>query len=268
MRQGIPNPNPQQQFITDLIKQITQWRQQDKEILISMDANEDVDNPKSKISSIFTEMDLVDLHNYCHPAASKPAMYQRGSQPIDLMLSTPLFAAALMAVWMLPFSEPPLIKGDHQLLGTDFHPGILFGSTPHNLASSLIRGINSCHEQHVLQFCQDVIKKCNDKRVDERIKDLFAVSHFDDVAIAELENIDQTLTNILVKVDQHLHPLSLIPWSPAVQQAYLLHHFWTLTCMAKQTEHNLSDAIKRDHDHLDPNLIDTDPNTSLSTKLQ
>ncbi len=167
MQQGIPNPNPRQQFITDLIKQITQWRQQDKEILVSMDVNEDVDDPKSKISSIFAETDLVDLHHYCHPAARKPAMYQRGSRPIDLMIGTPLFAAALSAAWMLPFGDPPLIKGDHRLLGADFHPGILFGSTPHNPASGLLRGLNSRHEQHVIQFCQDVIKKCNDQRLDE-----------------------------------------------------------------------------------------------------
>jgi len=206
--------NPWQQFITDLIKQITLWRQQKKEILISMDVNKDVDNPKSKISSIFTETDLVDLHNYCHPATSKPAMDQGCNWPIDLMLGTPLFAAALTAAWMLPFGKPLLIKGDHRLLGTDFHPGILFGSTPHHPASSLIRGINSHHEQHVLQFCQDVIKKCNKNWLDERIKDLFDVSHLDTAAIAELENINQTLTKILVKADQNLRPLSpMVPGS-------------------------------------------------------
>jgi len=232
-----------------------------------MDANEDVDDPKSKISSLFTETDLVDLHHYRHPAAKKPATYQRGSRPIDLMLGTPLFAAALSAAWMLPFGDPPLIKGDHRLLGTDFHPGILFGSTPHNLVPGLIRGLNSCHEQHAIQYCQDVIKKCNEQRLDERLKELFAVSHFDDTTIAELEKIDQMLTKILVKADQHMRPLSSIPWSPTVQQVYLLHHFWTLTRMAKQTECNLSNAINRVRTHLDPKLSNNDPNMSLSTKL-
>jgi len=213
-----------------------------------MDANEDVDDPKSKISSIFAETDLVDLHHYCHPAARKPATYQRGSRPIDMMIGTPLFAAALSAAWMLPFGDPPLIKGNHRLLGVDFHPGILFGSTPHNPASGLLRGLNSRHEQHVIQYCQDVIKKCNDQRLDERLKELFKIPHLDEAAIAELENIDQTLTKILVKADQLLRPLSSIPWSPTVQQAYLLHRFWTLTRMAKRTERNLSEAINKVRD--------------------
>jgi len=95
MSQGISNPNPCQQFITDLIKQILQWRTQEKEIFISMDANEDVDDPKSKIGRIFNETDLVDLHHHHHPATRKPATYQQGSHPINMMIGTPLFMTAL-----------------------------------------------------------------------------------------------------------------------------------------------------------------------------
>jgi len=205
MRQGTTNPNPRQQFITDLIVQIRQWRQQDKEILVCMDANENVDDPQSKIGRIFTETDLVDLHHNRHPATRKPATYQRGTHTIDVMLGTPLFATALSAAWMLPFSNPPLIKGDHRLLGADFHPGILFGSAPSNPEKGLIRGLNSRHEQQVIQFCQHAVKKCNEARLAERLRgDLVNVHQLDDVAIAELENIDQTLTKILMKEDQNL----------------------------------------------------------------
>jgi len=68
MQQGITNPNPHQQFITDLITQIHQWWQHGKEILISMDANKDVDHPKSQIRQIFTETDLVNLHHHWYLA--------------------------------------------------------------------------------------------------------------------------------------------------------------------------------------------------------
>jgi len=268
MRQGIKNPNPRQQFVTNLINQIKQWHQQNKEILISMDANEDVDDPKSKISCIFTKTDLVDLHHYHHPATQKPATHQRGSHPIDMMIRTTLFAAALTAAWMLPFGNPPLIKGNHQLLGADFHLGILFGSSPSYLETSVLRGINSHHEQHILQFCQHMITKCNEHQLDERTKALFNNRYLDETAIAELENIDQTLTKILTMADKKLCPISSVPWSPEVQQAYLLHQFWTLTRMAKRTKQNLSNTIQKVRERLDPAVIDTDPTTSLSTKLR
>jgi len=73
---GATNPNPRQQFITDLIMQVKKWRQQGKEVLIGMDANEDVDNTKSHISRIFAETNLIDIHHHRYPTQSKPATYQ------------------------------------------------------------------------------------------------------------------------------------------------------------------------------------------------
>jgi len=108
-QQAVKDPNPQNQFIMDLVMQIQQWGLQVK-ILISMDANEDVTSPKSKISHLFEETDLIDLHHYWHPATHKPATHQRGSAPIDMLLGTNLFAMALTAAWILPFGDLPLIK--------------------------------------------------------------------------------------------------------------------------------------------------------------
>jgi len=184
-----------------------------------------------------------------------------------MMIGTQLFIMAMTAVWMLPFGEPPLIKGDHHILGADFHPGILFGSTLITQALGMVCGINSRHEQHVLQYCEHVVKKCNAHRLQERTETLISKQSLDAQDVAELESINHTLTKILVQADQHLQPLSSVPWSPPVQQAYLLHRFWTLTCTAKRTACNLDAAIQRIKDRLDPTAIDTDPQTSLSTKL-
>jgi len=267
-QQGLKNPNPRQQFITDLITQIQAWRQQQKEVLVCMDANEDVSNPHTQISRIFNETDLVDIHQYRYPATMCPATHQRGSAPIDMMIGTQLFATATTAAWILPFGDPPLIKGDHRLLGADFHPGILFGSTPITQDPGMLRGINSRHEQHALQYCIHVVKQCNVHRLKERTENLLSKTSLNAQDINELESIDQKLTKILVQADQSLRPLSSVPWSPAVQQAYLLHRYWTLTRMAKRQERNLSEAIQRVYERLDPTLIDNDPRVTLTTKLR
>jgi len=113
LQQGIKQPNPRQQFVMDLITQICTWRTQNKEVLIGLDANENVDDPNSKIARIFDKTDLIDLHHHRHPMQSKPAIHQRGSHPIDLMLGSPILANALTHAWILPFGDPPMIKGDH-----------------------------------------------------------------------------------------------------------------------------------------------------------
>jgi len=64
LQQGVRHPNPCKQFITDLVTQITAWRQQNKEVLVGLDANERIDDPCSKIMRLMAETDLIDLHHH------------------------------------------------------------------------------------------------------------------------------------------------------------------------------------------------------------
>jgi len=106
----------------------------------------------------------------------------------------PLFASALLAAWILLLGKPLLIKGDHHLLGTDFHPGILFGSTPSNPSNGLPCGINSLHDQHVLQFCTKVVNQCNNHQLAEHTAVLLLKPALTEEDMLKLETIDQILT--------------------------------------------------------------------------
>jgi len=141
--QGIPNPKPRKLFLKDLITQLKQWRQQNKEIILCIDANESIDDPRSDVSCLFTETDLIDLHNHHHPALRKPATHQRSSQVIDLIAGSPLVASALLHAWIHPFGNPISIKGDHRLLGIDLDPEVLFGNAAPSPYLTQIRGTNS-----------------------------------------------------------------------------------------------------------------------------
>jgi len=127
----------------DIILQIQKWRSEHKEVLLCMDANENVSDPKARLARLFSETDLIDLHYHCYPSVKKPATYQRGSHPIDLMAGSPLFEHAMVASWIHSFSDPAMIKGDHRMLGIDFDPEILFGNTPSPLATPHLRGVKS-----------------------------------------------------------------------------------------------------------------------------
>ncbi len=268
LQQGVRNPNPRQQFISDLIQQIKQWRMQNKEVLIGLDANENVDDPNSQIARLFDETDLIDLHRHRYPTNAKPATHQRGSHPIDLMIGSPLLADALTHAWILPFGDPPMIKGDHRLLGLDFDPLILFGSATSQPSPSSLRGVNSRNDQHVQKFCKQVVSQCNAHRLAERTSALFSKRNLDDEAIQEIELIDSTLTRLLLKADKQCQPLSLAPWSPAVQTAYLAHRYWALKRTAKRTERNLTSTLQALASRLDPALTTQEPTRSLASHLR
>ncbi len=76
--QGITNPKPRRIFIDDLISQVLLWRNANKEVLICMDANENVDDPKADISRLFTATDLMDLHTQRYPSLRKTSNPPKG----------------------------------------------------------------------------------------------------------------------------------------------------------------------------------------------
>jgi len=158
--QGIQNPKPRRIFIDDLIAQINKWRNEHKEVLICMDANESIDDPKADISRLFTATDLVDLHHHRYPSIRKPATHQRGTNAIDVMAGSPLVVEALRNAWICPFATPAIIKGDHRLLGVDLDPEILFGNRSVSITKLQERGVNSRHELKCTKFCKLVVTKC------------------------------------------------------------------------------------------------------------
>jgi len=265
---GNTSPNPRKQFIRDLIQQIQAWHEKGKEVLLGMDANEDVDHPQSDIMRLFNETDLIDLHTHCYPATPKLATHQRGSHPIDLIAGSPRCAAATRRTWMLPFGMPPLIKGDHRLLGIDLDTNLLFGNSPTNPIPTTPRGINSKHDLHVAKFCKEAILECNKHKLAERLEALKAKNQLSAADLLELEIIDAKITRILVSADHRCCPLSNTPWSPAIQTAYLRHRYWSLKLTAFRTQKDFSSAIRAIERRLDPTEIQQTPSKSLSAHLK
>jgi len=106
---GIANPKPQEQFLMDLISQIQQWQHDHKEVLVCMDANNNVADPKATIARLFSKTDLIDLHYHRYPSFKKPSTHQRGSHPIDLIAGSSLFEQAMVASWIHSFGNPAMI---------------------------------------------------------------------------------------------------------------------------------------------------------------
>jgi len=267
--QGLPNLNPQKLFLTDLITQIKQWRQANKEVVLCIDANKPVDDLCSDISRLFTETDMINLHHHCHPALNKPATHQRGSQAIDLIAGSPLVASALLHAWIHPFGDPVSIKGDHRLLGIDLDPEILFGTAdlpPHHVQT---RGTNSRHPQKVTKFCKRVVDQCNQYRLAERIAMLQTLPRLETHHQAELKDIDERLTKILLQADRACTPPQESSWSPKLNQAYLRHRLWNLELTAHQTKRDLSTAINLIRQQLQPSPLDAlELTRSLSVNLR
>jgi len=200
---GHAHPNPRNEFITDLIHQINHWHRDGKEVILCIDANEPIDDPKSEISRLFTETDLVDLHHHRYPSLRKPATHQRGSQAIDLMAGSPLAATATTAAWIHPFGDPGSIKGDHRMSGIDFNPDILFGTPAISTHTMPRRGVHSRHDQTVNKFRTHTVMKCNQENLALHLHTLLQKPTMIQSDYTELEAIDQCLTKYSSRPIEH-----------------------------------------------------------------
>jgi len=152
--QGVVNPKLRTLFISEIICKIKTWRQAHYDILLCMDANENTDNPKAKISRLFQETDFLDLHHHRYPGHCKPATQQQGCHPIDIMVGSLCVTEALIHAWIRLFGHPATIKGDHHLLGIDLDPEVLFGNATTLPMTHIPRGVNSRYPQKVTKFCK------------------------------------------------------------------------------------------------------------------
>jgi len=107
---GIPNPKPRTIFINDLIQLILQWQHTGQEVIICINANDLVDDPKSEMSCLFQETYLTDLHQHKYPSNPKPATQQCRSKTIDLIAGSLKVVEALIHTWICPLVNLPLSK--------------------------------------------------------------------------------------------------------------------------------------------------------------
>jgi len=157
LRQHHLQPDPREQFVTDIIAFVHHW-QRTHDILLCLDANDYVESRDHGIERIIDETVLIDLHQYRHPNTPSPATYNRGRQTIDYCLGTQGFAQALKAAWMLPFGLPPTLTGDHRTLGLEFDHGVLFGRKLPPTVPSAHQGIFSTAYSTVRKF-NDMVAK-------------------------------------------------------------------------------------------------------------
>jgi len=169
-----------------------------------LDINEDTNtlNPLEDLGLLLLKTDLVDLHQHRYPTIPTPETHQRGSTTIDIILGSLQVAQALRGAFYLPHGEPLTLSGDHRTLGVDINTTILFGKKLPPMMQTHYRGINSNAYPTVPEFCKEVVEKCENHQLFERIEALLQQSEFAPHHHTELENIDQQLTEIMVQTDQ------------------------------------------------------------------
>jgi hypothetical protein len=101
--EGITDPDPVREFYKDLEKQLMQWKDKGKEILLLIDANEPVGEKPDGLTSIIGKAGLTDLVRHCHPHDDDINTHARGSKQIDFIFGSPNIRQHCTRAGILPF---------------------------------------------------------------------------------------------------------------------------------------------------------------------
>ena len=180
--------HPREAFMRDLIKLIRHLQQKSHDIVIGGDWNETMQQSRSKLLKLCTELGLVDPWLHFHPAHDEFATQERGSQRIDSVLVSHSLLSTIEAISYSPIGI--IQNNDHRTILLQMSQDKLFGQHKVILSRLHERGVRSNDKIAVTKYVETMFNHLQANSVFKRSKDL----DHDTTGTAKLaENIDSLI---------------------------------------------------------------------------
>ncbi len=223
LRAAIPttDPEPQQQMITDLITQIQKWSNAHTEIILSLDANDTLETPKTEIHRLLQNTTLSSLQ----PPDTTPPTYARGPNCIDYILGTPKIKQALLAYGFMAFYAGAW-HSDHRAIYIDLDADILFGGTTASIATMSSRNINSKNKSQTTKFLSTLTNQNKLHKIHTELNSLTTKEIWSKQDHTAFEEVDQKFTDALLQAEASCKINYNAPWSPDLHEAHIIQKYW------------------------------------------
>jgi hypothetical protein len=142
LEDGIQNPDPREQFIEDLLKQIKlRNRTTDDYLIIGLDANEAINNENNGINRLIKEGQLINMYQAIHGETPDFPTHINGSKCIDFILCTYNVLPFITKCGYVRFHEA--LDSDHRAIFCDISNNIFKTHIPDKVEQIRMVGSNS-----------------------------------------------------------------------------------------------------------------------------
>eukprot|EP00957_Ditylum_brightwellii_P044324 3362898-Ditylum_brightwellii.AAC.1 len=162
-KKGVKKQNPWQQFFKDLSALIEELQGKNHEVVLSLDANEDILDG-GQFTKFVKDIDLVDAYHHLYPH-SNPATYLRG-----YMFLTPRLTPAFCSIGYLPFHTGIFL--DHCALYADFDPEILFLGDTSSSIDPATGKLKATNPKRVQNYTEDLLRSVEENNMLQKAIDL------------------------------------------------------------------------------------------------
>ena len=232
-----------------LVKQIKSWQDAGENIVLMIDANENLENMGPLQTMLKHECQLIDpiRQRYAKKGQSLPATSLTGSKPIDSIFVSASLQNIIRGGWIR--LEDSI--GDHRAIFIDIPTQTLLGENPFHIHRSTARRL-VCDQPKVVQKYNELLNQQLENQhtfskyaaFQEKIR---CKQITQDEFIMTLNKLDRSITNSIVFAEKRCRKLRAgqVPYSPEINEAGNVINVWNNIIRKKKGCNISSTYIKR-----------------------
>ena len=251
---GNKHPDPRKDFIKDLIQFVKdKLRTKPFAININLDANERLGDEADGLQLLTTELNLTDIHGNQLGAKNAPATYTRGTKQIDYGLICQRLLPYVIRCGFGAFHDGPVT--DHRWGYIDLDLSGYFGGGVTAIENLSGRSLKSNSPKDVAKYRELLHRHLCGHNIFKRLEKLgdIAAEHWTQTNEAELNEIDDRISEGMINAENKACRNRQLPWSPALKAAQIDVEYWLKIISSIRNKINYSTQLQRLVNKLPPN---------------
>jgi hypothetical protein len=219
--------------VRDIAAFITKEREHNNDVMLMLDANENLTKSKSPLGQTLMELGMTNVYQHVHAdydeLANEPATYNRGSQCIDFIYASAGVLPFVKKCGITAFQEGVAFS-DHRGIFVDIELKAFLGK-PQMLLPQGMRGMRCNNPTSCKKYSPEVIRYFEEHKVEDRALHM--------TTPRKIEGVDKDITRALLHSEKKHGNKFAIPWSPKLIQAKMLVRYWLLWLSEIKTRRDL-----------------------------
>jgi hypothetical protein len=228
LREKNKNPDPIKAFDKDLADTLIAWKQKGHEILLMIDANEDIGRKPGGMGQIIYKAGLLDLISNKHDAENTPNTYARGSKRLDYLFGTEKVLEHCSTCGILPFGYG--YPSDHRAIFARINLSKILQSKMNPAESNAQRLLISATPNERKMFLNELHQHYESQNLYSRLQSLWQTSkdEWTDDHQTEYDHCDEQHIKGMLSAERKTCKKKLYDWSPAFSKAVEVKAFWKI----------------------------------------
>jgi hypothetical protein len=244
LREQTQDPDPIREFCQDLNNTLRKWKQTDHEIILLIDANEEIGQKPGGLGEVMASNGLYDIMANQHYSETYPPTYARGTRRIDYIFGSDRIQTYCKSSGILPLHigypsnhRAIFIRIDLQaILSTEIHP----------IESSATRLIHSATPKEREKFLSEVHRHYESQNLYERLSKLWEVptQEWNEKYEDEYNACDEQHITGMLASERKTCREKFFAWSPTFSKAIENIAFWKIILSLRRNHSRPSKRIK------------------------